>query len=329
MNIIIFDNLLFFPHRAKVVSLETKNFLHFLLEDEYFQNEQKQLRKKYDIPESGFPIEKLYSSIEIRDKVIEGLPFETLEEFHRLLDEMYNSNEVIFAPQEKLSEVIDRRKIKLDKFVNSLPQAEQKAINHYFIKQKQEVENEDDETFLKNLKNKKHKEGFSIRETQREMESDLARLTQHYNLPSDFRKQFFMLIAFNAFQNIYTQLPFLFMATKVDILDEVQKSKDPIGALLIYEQTSKNQLIKWIEDNWSIIKDLMQDLPIVSHQKSTILDISKEIADLREKKSMTYKEISNYLYEKYPDDERVTDEVWVKETYKRYKDRVQAFTKKK
>ena len=138
-----------------------------------------------------------------------------------------------------------------------------------------------------------------------------------------------MLIAFNAFRNIYTQLPFLFMATKEDILDEVEKSKDSIGALLIYEQTSKNQLIKWIEDNWSIIKDLMQDLPKVSYQKSTILDISKEIADLRDKKNMTYKEISNHLYEKYPDDERVTDEVWVKETYKRYKDRVQAFTKKK
>ncbi len=155
MNITIFDNLLFFPHRAKVVSLETKNFLHFLLEDEYFQNEQKLLRKKYGIPENGFPIEKLYSSIEIRDGVIEVLPFETLEEFHRLLDEMYNSNEVISAPEEKLSEVIDTKKLKLDRFVNSLPKDEQKAINHYFIKQKQDVENEDDETFLKNLKNKK------------------------------------------------------------------------------------------------------------------------------------------------------------------------------
>lgn len=94
MKITIFDNLLFFPHRAKVVSLETKNFLHFLLEDEYFQNKQRLLRKKYGIPKDGYPLDVLYNSIEIRDDLIEGLSFEKTEEFHRLLDEMLEMEEI-------------------------------------------------------------------------------------------------------------------------------------------------------------------------------------------------------------------------------------------
>lgn len=95
MNITIFDNLLFFPHRAKNVSLETKNFLHFLLEDEYFQKEQQRIRSKYDIPKNGFSLKKLYSSVEVKDYIIEGLPFEMLEEFHQISDELYNAADLI------------------------------------------------------------------------------------------------------------------------------------------------------------------------------------------------------------------------------------------
>lgn len=318
MKITIFDNLLFFPHRAKVISLETKNFLHFLLEDEYFQNEQKLLREKYGIPKDGYPLDVLYNSIEIRDDLIEGLSFEKTEEFHRLLDEMLHSDEVIFAPEDKILEVIAKRKGKLDTFYNSLPKEKQLAIKKYLEKVKKEVK-KDDLTGAE----------FSTHELEKKMEKALEGLTTHYNLPSDFGTQFFMLIAFNAFQNIAPHEPFLFMATKDDIHDEVQKNKEPIGALLVYEQVTKNQLIKWVEDNWKIIKDLMQGLPKVSYQKSTMLEISKEIADLRDKKSMLFREISEDLMTKYPDDIRVTDETWVKETYRRYKYRLRAFTKDK
>lgn len=326
MKITIFDNLLFFPHRAKVVSLETKNFLHFLLEDEYFQNKQRLLRKKYGIPKDGYPLDVLYNSIEIRDDLIEGLSFEKTEEFHRLLDEMLHSDEVIFAPEDKVLEVIEKRKGKLDTFYNSLPKAEQLAITKYMEKVKKSAQG-DDLTFLENLRNKRKKAGFSTHELEKKMEKDLERLTTRYSPPSNFDTQFFMLIAFNAFQNIRPQEPFLFMTTNEDILDEVQKSKESIGALLVYKQVTKNQLIKWIENNWKVIKDLMQELPTVTFPKSTMLDISKEIADLRDREEKKFWEIADYLINKYPDDPRVTDESWVKETYRRYKNRLRAFTK--
>ena len=322
MKITIFDNLLFFPHRAKVVSLETENFLHFLLEDEYFQNKQKLLRKKHGIPKNGYPLDVLYNSIEIRGDLIEGLSFEKTEEFHRLLDEIFRSDEVIFAPKDKLLEVIAKRKDKLDTFYSSLTKAERLAIEKYFKKNKAQEDS---------LKHRKNEEGFSTYALEEKMKKALQRLTAHYS-PSIFASQFFMLIAFNAFQNIRPRDPFLFMTTNEDILDEVQKhqkDKEPIGALLVYEQVTKNQLTRWIEDNWKILKDLMQELPKVSFPKSTVLDISKEIADLRDKKRKKFWEIADHLIDKYPDDPRVTDESWVKETYRRYKNRLRAFTKNK
>lgn len=320
MSITIFDNLLFFPQGAKVVSLETKNFLHFLLEDTYFQNELKTLRKKYKIPEDGYHLKQLYESVEIRDEVIDELSFEKLEQFHRLLDEIFRSNDYLFAPEDKAAEVVNKKKGKLDQFYNSLSQDEKKGVDRYSARQKADAETD--------FKRKKEQKGFSTRKLQKSMQADLKRLVAHYKLTSNFESQFFMLIAFNAFQNIIPFDPFLFMETKEDILDEIQKSKEPIGALLIYEQVTKNQLIKWIEDNWNIIKDHMQELPKTTFQKSTILDISKEIADLRDKQSMTYPDIADYLAKKYPDDQRVKDESWIKATYKRYKNRLQAFSHK-
>lgn len=313
MNITVFDNLLGFPRRTKVVSLETKNFLHFLLEDEYFQNELKTLRKKYGIPANGYPLDKLYSSLEIQDELIEGLSIEHLEEFHRLLDQVIYAEDVIFAPDDEVGKEVEKRKGKLDAFIRSLTKTQQGAIRSFFEKEESDKEN---------------KNGFSIRELEKKMEQDLERLTAHYELRSDFESQFFMIIAFNAFQNIEPTPPFLFMASKEDIVDEVQKSKESIGALLVYEKTTKNQLVKWIEGFWPIIEGEMEKLPAVTYQKSTLLDISKEIADLREHKKMLFREIANHLTDKYPHDKRVTDETWVKETYKRYKDRLKAFTKR-
>lgn len=322
MKITIFDNLFIFPHRAKVVSLETKNFLHFLLEDEYFQNEQKLLREKYGIPKDGYPLDKLYKAIEIIDEVPEGLSVEKMDEFHRLLFEIYNSDEVIFAPEDNTAEVIDKNKVKLDTFYSSLNKTERLAFEAYLKKYKARKES--------SSKHRNHKEEFSIHEFMKRMENDLDRLATYYNLPSHFSSQFFLLVAFNAFRDIRPH-PFLFMTTNRmtigDLLNAVPKSKEPIGALLVYEQVTKNQLTKWIEDNWKILKDLMQELPKVSFPKSTVLDISKEIADLRDREQKKFWEIADYLINKYPDDPRVTDESWVKETYRRYKKRLRAFTK--
>ncbi|MBI2196125.1 hypothetical protein HYU45_00770 [Candidatus Daviesbacteria bacterium] len=323
MKITIFDNLFIFPHRAKVVSLETKNFLHFLLEDEYFQNEQKQLREKYGIPKDGYPLDKLYKAVEIIDEVPEGLSVEKMDEFHRFLYEIDSSDEVIFAPEDKAA-VIDKNKVKLDTFYSSLNKTERLAFEVYLKKYKARKEN--------NSKYSNHKEEFSIHAFMKQMENDLDRLATYYNLPSHFDTQFFLLIAFNALRDIRPQ-PFLFMTTNRmtirDLLEAVPKSKEPIGALIVYEQVTKNQLTKWIENNWKILKDLMQELPKVSFPKSTMLDISKEIADLRDRKHKLFREIASDLTDKYPDDMRVTDETWVKETYRRYKNRLRAFTKNK
>ena len=136
MKITIFDNLFIFPHRAKVVSLETENFLHFLFEDEYFQNEQRQLREKYGIPKDGYPLDKLYKAIEIIDKVPKGLSVEKMDEFHRLLYEIDNSDEGIFAPEDKAAEVIDKNKVKMDTFYSSLNKAERLAFEVYLKKYK-------------------------------------------------------------------------------------------------------------------------------------------------------------------------------------------------
>ena len=121
----------------------------------------------------------------------------------------------------------------------------------------------------------------------------------------------------------------MFLTSKSKNLSGIRFFKTPFAAIFINEQLSKRQLINWVDGSWEYMKKEMADLPQIPHSKSQVLDISKEISDLRLKNGKKFTEISNLLVDKYPEDGRVYDESWVKETYIRYQERLGNFLKRR
>lgn len=332
MNITVFDVVFTFPRKAKVVTPETENFLHFLLEDEYFQNEQKELRQKYGIPVNGYSLDVLYNSVEVQENMIEGLPVEKVAEFNRIMDQIFSSEQTIINEEKGEITTLQKYRDEYGVFFRSLTMDEQKALRRHQnrIKSVSLPSFDDDKewfAFLDEMRERESK-GFSLHKLERRMKKDLQNLTAHYQLDSSFITQFFLLIAFNAFLNIKREPFFYFTDIKEDLLHEVSNMKQPFAALLFYEQVSKRQLINWIDENWDFMAGLLKNLPKTPSDKSSLLILGKAIYELREHRKMQYKEIAEYLMDKYPEDDRVSYEAWVKETYNRYKKKLQTFTKK-
>lgn len=112
---------------------------------------------------------------------------------------------------------------------------------------------------------------------------------------------------------------FAFFSGKQTIISRLGNyPSDHISAILIPLQTSKKQLIQWINDNWQSIKTGNDRLPkFALDQLPKNLLLGKEIAEMKTP-SVTFSEISNILSEKYPKDIRLFDEAHVKTMYNRY-----------
>jgi len=112
---------------------------------------------------------------------------------------------------------------------------------------------------------------------------------------------------------------FAFLSGKQTIISRLSNyPSDHISAILIPLQTSKTQLITWIGSNWPTIAKSNKQLPKFGlDQLPKNLLIGKEIADLKDT-GITFFEITNILFEKYPNDKRLFDEAHVKTMYNRY-----------
>lgn len=113
---------------------------------------------------------------------------------------------------------------------------------------------------------------------------------------------------------------FAFLSGKQTILSRLNSfPNDQISAILIPLQTSKTQLITWINSNWSTIAKSNKILPkFALNQLPKNLLLGKEIADLRDHR-VAFSKIAIRLSDKYPDDSRLNDEAHIKSIHKRYK----------
>lgn len=307
MNITVVDKIYPIPMKVKA-SPETESFLHFLLSDNYFKKKLVELRKKYHIPEKGYDLGVLYDSWEVGHWLIEGLSLEKTDQyFHLVFYEDY-----IFP---KKIEEKELDKLMID-FFKTLSTEEYEAIAKH------------QQRFDERYNKEKPPDAFSYYELEHKMDDDLEELCHHYNVHSGLSGCFFLLIAFNAFINFHRDPQFLFLVDQEDIVNEIQGSKkSPIGALIFFEQTSKRALINWINLNWEDMQDRVEKLAKTPSVRSTNLSIAEEIHKLRGE-GKKYAQISTLLSEKYPDDNRVYDESWVKETHRRYKLKMNEFIKK-
>jgi hypothetical protein len=152
-------------------------------------------------------------------------------------------------------------------------------------------------------------------------------LCRNMGITSDFHIQMILLMLFNAFVNLESfggsiSKPIQFIVGKKNIAGATHDYSYEIGAIIIPYNTTKNKLIEWIRQNWSNIDkqigDNLETNPYLLrvHRNTTL---ALEIIELKEEKKMTFPEIATYLFTKYPDDERVADETWVKDNYYTHK----------
>ncbi len=154
-----------------------------------------------------------------------------------------------------------------------------------------------------------------------QMFSDM--LCTQLGITGDFKTQIALLVFFNAFIDLdyfegFITKPVEFVLGKANIAAATHNYSNEIGAIFIPYDTNQTQFIKWVKQNWSKIQKQMDDnLTTNPYQLGSFknIDLSLEIIELKEKKKMSFSKIASHLYKKYPNDERVLNEEWVKKNY--------------
>lgn len=150
---------------------------------------------------------------------------------------------------------------------------------------------------------------------------------QEVGLSDEFIPQMKLLVFFNTIVDVkyfdgFVSHPIKFIFGKKNIASSMFDYPNEIGAITIPFNVSQNQLIKWIKDNWESIKtemdeNLTTNPYILKMHKNTQLAL--EVIELKENEKFKYAKICDELTNKYPEDERVSDEAWIKKLYHDYK----------
>lgn len=153
-------------------------------------------------------------------------------------------------------------------------------------------------------------------------------LKEKIGFDDSFIDQLILLIFFNACIDVeyfegFISHPITFILGKKSIASTMFEYPHEVGAILIPFNISQNKLVSWIEKNWSTIQKQMDDTLtanpyILRMHKNT--EIALEVIELRDQQKKKFSEITLILTEKYPEDERVCSEDWVKKIYHDYKE---------
>lgn len=169
------------------------------------------------------------------------------------------------------------------------------------------------------------------------LESTSHQLCQSIGLSDDFIIPLLLLIFFNAFIDVdyfegFITAPIQFILGRKQIASSMFDYPHEVGAIVIPFNMSQRTLVKWIEskENWESIQkqmdeNLTPDPYLLRLHINT--EIAVEIVELKDRQGKSYKEVADYLSEKYPDNNRVKDSEWVKKIYRDYKEMWNSLTK--
>lgn len=168
---------------------------------------------------------------------------------------------------------------------------------------------------------------YDIKLLEEKMKNDIVKMVKFYNLDKAYNFLFFLLITHNAFIEVESKdtAAIDFSEINEDTQNLVKAYKDPIGGILIFNDITKAQLKKWIDENWETNKHLLtfrQKLARIPREKGTYKNavLDSEIADLKINRN-DYKQIADILSNKYPANENILDAGWLKMRYSRYKNK--------
>jgi hypothetical protein len=156
------------------------------------------------------------------------------------------------------------------------------------------------------------------------MEEDLIELNKYYNLMYPLLTHVFFLIAYNMIPDDLgwgiDRNNLVFTFGKDNIKERLNMIKHDCAAIIIPHRVTKQELKNWISNNdqvrdyiWKKIAELPPQIGKVKYEN---LELGAEIYRLH-KKGKTVKQITNALYDKYPDDDRITEQ-FVNLNLKRY-----------
>jgi hypothetical protein len=159
--------------------------------------------------------------------------------------------------------------------------------------------------------------------------------TASFDLPHDFIWQFFTLIYFHSFRDLddVGSANIIYAATPSEISEILESTEEKaaqnIGALILFNQVSKEQLHKYIDDEWKRIHKDMEWLPVFPTDGSNFKDIY--ITDdiyVSHMEGKSFTEISEELIQNYPQSDYIYDDTWIRNKLSRYKKRIDEFNKK-
>lgn len=149
-----------------------------------------------------------------------------------------------------------------------------------------------------------------------------------FGLGYGFAEAFMLLIFFNAFLDVesieaFTTQSINFIVGKKNISGELFAYPQEVGAILIPYNISQNRLISWIKENWDKIgKGMEENLStnpyVLKMHKNTGLAL--EIINLKEEEKRSFSKIATILSAKYPDNDKLPSEEYIKKLYYDYKE---------
>lgn len=172
---------------------------------------------------------------------------------------------------------------------------------------------EHDPRFEKSIKRIRSK----FKKSKKISDEELAKLLDDFNMPQSMFREIKSFI-------IEDSMPALFLEPGIELqalglTKEVMLGKSsPIGKkrevkIIITKKVTKNELIKWVEENWdSILFDMLTlELPDTKIPRWENFELAKQIIELREIQKLTFSEITDKL--------KLSDEDYIKTLYHRYK----------
>lgn len=152
-------------------------------------------------------------------------------------------------------------------------------------------------------------------------------LLHQFNLTDEWLRFIAIAIFFNAIVDLnknpgfLDDKPFVFVAGKKNIAAKLHDFEgQEILALLVPFHSSKQQYHQWIDNHWTEVEramdhHLVKSVPFLDYLQNYSLGL--EIESLR-KQDKTFKQISDILSSKYPDDDRLCDYGQIKIIHKRF-----------
>lgn len=161
----------------------------------------------------------------------------------------------------------------------------------------------------------------------REISPEIKELVASLGLPLEFEIDIFFLLNYKAFRDLVNYPNIRCYTSSVSLMvnskEFFEEKRDSMGILLMH-QLPKNDLIKWIDENWDeYLYPYSLDLPVYPVIKTDFQDIevASEIYNLN-KQGKKPTEILEILNEKYVDNIEIYDSLsieFIKNKLKRFK----------